>query len=43
MNKEMNTKDPDKILVVDDTNANLQLLTNLLTEHGYTVYHASEG
>jgi PAS domain S-box-containing protein len=39
----MNIKDPDKILVVDDTPANLQLLTNLLTQHGYTVFPASDG
>ncbi|MEJ2200204.1 MAG: PAS domain S-box protein, partial [Desulfuromonadaceae bacterium] len=32
-----------RILVVDDTSANLQLLTNLLTEEGYTVYPASDG
>ncbi len=32
-----------KILMVDDTTANLQLLTNLLTEQGYTVYPASDG
>jgi DNA-binding response OmpR family regulator len=33
----------DRILVVDDTTANLQLLTNLLTSHGYTVHPASDG
>ncbi len=33
----------DKILIVDDTTANLKLLTNLLTAHGYTVYPASDG
>jgi PAS domain S-box-containing protein len=43
MQKEMNTAPLDKILVVDDATANLQLLTNLLTEHGYTVYPASDG
>jgi signal transduction histidine kinase/DNA-binding response OmpR family regulator len=43
MLKEMNALHFDKILVVDDTTANLQLLTNLLTEHGYTVYPASTG
>lgn len=32
-----------RILVVDDTAANLQLLTNLLTEEGYTVHPASDG
>ncbi len=39
----MNPERLDKILVVDDTAANLQLLTDLLTEHGYTVYPASDG
>jgi PAS domain S-box-containing protein len=43
MHKEMNTSHFDRILVVDDATANLQLLTNLLTEHGYTVYPASDG
>jgi CheY-like chemotaxis protein len=43
MPKEMNTPQLDKILVVDDTTANLQLLTNLLTAQGYTVYPASDG
>jgi len=33
----------NKIMVVDDTGANLQLLTNLLREHGYTVQPASDG
>lgn len=32
-----------QILVVDDTPANLQLLTNLLSGHGYTAYPASDG
>jgi PAS domain S-box-containing protein len=32
-----------RILVVDDTTANLQLLTKLLTGHGYAVYPASDG
>jgi PAS domain S-box-containing protein len=39
----MNTTHPAKILVVDDTSTNLQVLTNLLEEHGYTVYPASDG
>jgi CheY-like chemotaxis protein len=39
----MNMEHLGKILVVDDTSANLELLTNLLTEHGYTVYPASDG
>jgi PAS domain S-box-containing protein len=43
MHKEMNTTHLDRILVVDDTTANLQLLTNLLSAHGYTVYPASDG
>ncbi len=33
----------NQILVVDDSTANLQLLMNLLTEQGYTVYPASDG
>lgn len=32
-----------KILIVDDTGPNLQLLTNLLRSHGYTVLPASDG
>jgi PAS domain S-box-containing protein len=43
MHKEMNMAHLDRILVVDDTTANLQLLTNLLTTHGYKVYPASDG
>ena len=43
MLKEMNTIHMDRILVVDDNTANLQLLTNLLTEQGYTVHPASDG
>src|SRR5512137_2881382 len=43
MNKVTNNARSDRILVVDDTTANLQLLTNLLTEHGYTVHPASDG
>ena len=39
----MNSTHNIRILVVDDTTANLQLLTNLLTVHGYTVYSASDG
>src|SRR5512136_724466 len=42
MNTEINAGF-NRILVVDDTAANRQLLTNLLTEHGYTVYPASDG
>ncbi len=33
----------NRILIVDDSTANLQLLMNLLTEQGYTVYPASDG
>ncbi|MGD9009498.1 MAG: PAS domain-containing protein, partial [Desulfobacteraceae bacterium] len=33
----------DKILVVDDAAVNLELLTHLLTEQGYTVHAASDG
>ena len=42
MNKEMKVGF-NRLLVVDDTAANRQLLTNLLTGHGYTVYPASDG
>jgi DNA-binding NtrC family response regulator len=34
---------PEEILVVDDTPANLRLLTELLTQHGYLVRPASNG
>ncbi|MBF0551962.1 MAG: response regulator [Deltaproteobacteria bacterium] len=43
MQKEMNNTLIERILVVDDNTANLQLLTNLLTKHGYTVHPASAG
>jgi DNA-binding response OmpR family regulator len=39
----MNLERFNKILVVDDSTANLQLLLNLLSEQGYTVYPASDG
>jgi PAS domain S-box-containing protein len=39
----MNLERFNKILVVDDSTANLKLLVNLLTEQGYTVYPASDG
>jgi PAS domain S-box-containing protein len=39
----MSHKRFDKILVVDDNTANLQLLTKYLTEQGYRVYPASDG
>jgi PAS domain S-box-containing protein len=42
MNKEINAGS-NRILVVDDTTANRQLLTNLLTEQGYIVHPASDG
>jgi PAS domain S-box-containing protein len=42
MNKEINAGS-NRILVVDDTIANRQLLTNLLTERGYIVHPASDG
>jgi len=43
MNQETTQARSDRILVVDDTTANLQLLTNLLTEQGYIVHPASDG
>ncbi|MBU4261360.1 MAG: response regulator [Proteobacteria bacterium] len=43
MNNEMNHDSCGRILIVDDTTANLKLLTNLLTEQGYTVHPASDG
>lgn len=43
MAQAMNTARPSRILVADDTTANLQLLTNLLTEQGYAVHPASDG
>lgn len=39
----MSPENFNKILVVDDSSANLQLLMNLLVEHGYTVFPASDG
>lgn len=39
----MNLEHFNRILVVDDSTGNLQLLLNLLTERGYTVYPASDG
>jgi signal transduction histidine kinase/DNA-binding response OmpR family regulator len=39
----MNPERFNKILVVDDSTANLQLLMDLLTEQGYSVYPASDG
>ncbi|MDD2733316.1 MAG: response regulator [Desulfuromonadaceae bacterium] len=43
MNEETTDRHSGRILVVDDTTANLQLLTKLLTGHGYAVYPASDG
>ena len=37
------TSTPEDILVVDDTPANLRLLTDLLAKHGYRVRPASDG
>jgi DNA-binding NtrC family response regulator len=37
------TSTPEDILVVDDTPANLRLLTDLLAQHGYRVRPASDG
>ncbi|OQX16291.1 MAG: hypothetical protein BWK76_11825 [Desulfobulbaceae bacterium A2] len=42
MNQEMKVGF-NRLLVVDDTAANRQLLTNLLTAHGYIVHPASDG
>jgi PAS domain S-box-containing protein len=39
----MNHERFNKILIVDNNTANLQLLMNLLTEHGYQVFPASDG
>jgi PAS domain S-box-containing protein len=39
----MSHKRFDKILVIDDSTANLQLLTQYLTEQDYKVYPASDG
>jgi len=43
MTKETTGVHGGRILVVDDNTANLQLLTNLLSENGYTVHPASDG
>ncbi len=43
MSEEITGRHTNKILVVDDTTANLQLLTNLLAAQGYAVYPASDG
>lgn len=43
MSQGMDHQRCERILVVDDTTANLQLLTKLLTAQGYSVYPASDG
>lgn len=43
MNSETQNTDFTQILVVDDTPANLKLLTEILTNHGYRVRPASNG
>jgi PAS domain S-box-containing protein len=43
MSAATNKRHLGRVLVVDDTSANLQLLTNLLRTHGYTVHPASDG
>ncbi len=43
MNREKPDTSTDRILVVDDTPANLQLLTKILTQQGYSVFPASDG
>lgn len=40
---ELQTRNATQILVVDDTPANLKLLTEILTNHGYRVRPASNG
>ena len=37
------TAAPEEILVVDDTPANLRLLSDLLTQHGYRIRPATDG
>lgn len=43
MKKDTTGERIGRILVVDDNTANLQLLANLLSEHGYIVHPASDG
>ncbi len=43
MTGRASTAGRQRILVVDDTSANLQLLCDLFTSHGYTVHPASDG
>ncbi len=43
MSEEMTDAHFHRILVVDDATANLQLLTNILSEQGYIVHPASDG
>jgi signal transduction histidine kinase/DNA-binding response OmpR family regulator len=43
MNENATGSHPDTILIVDDSTANLQLLTNILKGQGYVVHPASDG
>jgi PAS domain S-box-containing protein len=43
MKEQTSNEHFNRVLVVDDTAANRQLLTNLLTAQGYSVYPASDG
>lgn len=43
MNNEQGAEQRRKILVVDDSAGNLQILMKMLTEHGYAVFPASDG
>lgn len=42
-NDDLTPTHASRILIVDDAPANLQLLTNLLKDHDYTVYPATDG
>ena len=39
----MNSTPPDKILIVDDTSANIALLTEILEPRGYQIFAAADG
>jgi PAS domain S-box-containing protein len=41
--REMHAAEPEHILVVADASVNLEILTHLLTEEGYSVHCASDG
>ena len=43
MSEEMSNGHSERILIVDDTTTDLQLLTKILTEQGYTVFPTSDG